>query len=129
MLEPSKLTKQVQAMGKEFAARQRKQADLVALAHRWLARYTEQGGRLRHPARAIRAAIPTDEPFDAHYPLPDIPERFTVIAADGSQIQPDRHGVALYYLINVGSLVYRHGSGETPEAYSQPTMGYTEDDV
>ncbi len=116
-------------MGEELAARQRQHADLVMLAHRWLAQYADQGERLRHPARATRAAIPTDEPLNAVHPLPAIPGRFTVIAADGSQIQPDRHGAVLYHLINIGSLVYRHGSGETPEAHSEPTLGYTEADV
>jgi hypothetical protein len=129
MLELSKLTGQVRAMGEDFAARRQKYADLVALATHWLTQYADQGEQLRHPARAVHAAIPTDEPLNAHYPAPDVPERFTIIAADGTQIQPDRHGVALYYLINIGSLVYRHGSGKAPEAYSHPTMGYTEADV
>ncbi|MDY6875216.1 MAG: DNA double-strand break repair nuclease NurA [Chloroflexota bacterium] len=128
-LELSRLTGQVRVMGEELATRERHFADQVNLARRWLAQYADQGERLRHPARSIRAAIPTGEPLDAVHPLPAIPERFTVIAADGSQIQPDRHGAALYYLINVGSLVYRHGSGKTPEAHSEPTLGYTEKDV
>jgi len=128
-LELSRLTGQVRAMGEEVAARQRQRANLVVLAHRWLDQYADEGERLRHPARTIHAAVPTDEPLNAVHPLPAIPERFIVIAADGSQIQPDRHGAALYYLINVGSLVYRHGSGETPEAHSEPTLGYTEADM
>lgn len=128
-LELGKLTEQVQVMGEEFAARRRRRADRVELARRWLSRYADQGARLRHPARALRAAIPSEEPLDAEHPLPAVPRRLTVVAADGSQIQPDRHGVALYYLINVGSLVYRHGSGQPPEAYSQPTLGYTEGDL
>jgi len=128
-LELSKLTAQVQAMGEEFAARQREYADLVTLARGWLAQYADQGEQLRHLAREFRAAIPTAEPLDAPHPLPAIPEQFTVAAADGSQIQPDRHGAALYYLINVGSLVYRHGSGQAPEPYSQPALGYTESDL
>jgi len=128
-LELGKLTGQVRVMGEEFAARQRQRADRVQLARRWLAEYADQGEKLRHPARAIRAAIPTGELLNADYALPAVPERLTVVAADGSQIQPDRHGVALYYLINVGSLVYRHGSAQPPEAYSQPTLGYTEGDV
>ena len=128
-LELSRLTGQARAMGGELAARERQFADQVELARRWLAQYADQGERLRHPARSVRAAIPTGEPLDAVHPLPAIPERFTVIAADGSQIQPDRHGAALYHLINVGSLVYRHGSGEAPEAHSEPTLGYTEADV
>jgi hypothetical protein len=128
-LELSELTGQVQAMGEALAARRRQHADWVALARRWMAQYADQGERLRHPARAVGAAIPTDEPFDASIPLPASPERFTVIAADGSQIQPDRHGAALYHLINVGSLVYRHGSGQAPEPRSEPTLGYTEDEL
>jgi len=116
-------------MGKELAARERQFDDLVVLARRWLARYADQGARLRHPDRTIRAAIPTDEPLDTVHPLPAIPERFTVVAADGSQIQPNPHGVALYYLINVGSLVYRHGSGKAPEPHSEPSLGYAEADL
>jgi len=128
-LELSRLAGQVRAMGEELATRERQHADMVALARRWLTQYTDQGERLRHPARTIRAAIPTDEAMDTVHPLPAIPERFTVIAADGSQIQPDPHGAALYYVLNVGSLVYRHGSGEAPEAHSEPTLGYTEADM
>ncbi len=129
-LELSKLTTQVQALGRELAAREREQADLLALARRWLAEYADQGERLRHPARLLgQTAIPTDEPLDAVHTLPPMPERFTVVAADGSLIQPDRHSAALYYLINVGSLVYRHGSGESPMARSEPTLGYTEADL
>jgi hypothetical protein len=116
-------------MGEKLAARERQFAGIVELARRWLIHYAGQGEQLRHPARAIRAAIPTDEPFNAIHPLPATPERFTVIAADGSQIQPDPHGVALYYLVNVGSLVYRHGSGEAPEAHSEPVLGHTEADM
>ena len=93
------------------------------------ARVGHQNELLRHPALKFRAAIPTHEPLDATYRLPSIPTEFTFIAADGSQIQPDSHGFAFYYLINVGSLVYRHGSGQAPEAYSQPTIGFTEDQV
>jgi hypothetical protein len=128
-LELSQLTREVRTMGQAVAERQRAYVDLVHLARQWLTDYADQGAMLRHPACDIHAAIPTDEPLDATYPLPPIPQRFTVVAADGSQIQPDRHGVALFYLINIGSLVYRHGSGETPEAHSAATLGYTEEDL
>ena len=128
-LELSQLTRQVQAMGEDIATRQRQQADLVAMARCWMAQYADCGEHLRHPARAIQAAIPTDEPLDGIYPLPAVPEQFTVIGSDGSEVEPDGHGVALYYLINVGSLVYRHGSGEAPQARSEPMVGYAEDDL
>ena len=132
-LELSKLMPELQAMGKDLAARGRRQADLVEMARRWLREYGSEYGvdteRLRHPARAVRAAIPTHEPIDAIVPTPAAPEHFTVIGVDGSQVEPDRHGVAFFYLVNVGSLVYRHGSGQAPKPRSQPTLGYTEDDI
>jgi hypothetical protein len=128
-LELSQLTHQVRTMGKTVAERQQAYVDLAELAQQWLADYADRGATLRHPARQIQAAIPTDEPLNAVHLLPTIPQRFTVAAADGSQIQPDRHGAALYHMINVGSLIYRHGSGEAPEARSEATLGYTEDDL
>jgi len=51
-----------------------------------------------------------------------MPERFTVIGADGSAISPDRHSAAMYYLINTASLTYRHGSGEQPVAFTRPDL-------
>lgn len=128
-LELSKLTGQVQAMGRELAARHRKYEQMVQLARRWLEQYADQGEALRHPAQAVRAAIPAAERLNFQGPLPSIPDRFTVVAADGSQIQPDRHGAVLYYLINIGSLVYRHGSGEAPSARSEPILGYAEEEL
>jgi hypothetical protein len=128
-LELSRLAGQVRAMGQQLATRERDYADLVAQAREWLAQYAGRGEPLRHPAREFHAAIPTDEPLDAEFPLPAIPERFTFIAADGTEIQPDSHEIAYYYLINVGCLVYRHGSDRTPEAHSLPTIGYAEDDI
>jgi hypothetical protein len=128
-LELSQLTQQIRTMGEAAASRQEAYADLVELARQWLMDYADYGPGLRDVARLEQAAIPTEEPWDRVRPLPDVPDQFTVAAADGSQIQPDRHGAALYYMINVGSLIYRHGSGETPEAKSEATLGYTEDDL
>jgi len=128
-LELSQLTKEVRAMGEVVAKRRQTAVDLVRLARQWLVDYADKGPALRHPARTVQAAIPTEEPLDAAYALPSLPEGVTVAAADGSQIQPDRHGAARYHLINVGSLVYRHGSGEAPEASSQCVLGYTEEDL
>jgi hypothetical protein len=128
-LELSQLTQPVQSMGKAMAERQEAYDDLLELARQWLTEFADAGAALQHPARKAHAAIPTEEPLDTAHRLPPIPDRFTVAAADGSQIQPDRHGAALYYLINIGSLVYRHGSGEAPEAKSESTLGYREEDL
>lgn len=74
-------------------------------------------------------AIPTEEPVDASYPCPAAPSRFDVLAADGSQIYPDRHGIALYYLINVGSIAFRHGSGQAPDCRTEPRLRYDDADL
>jgi hypothetical protein len=52
-----------------------------------------------------------------------------VIGADGSQIYPDRHAVALYFLVNTGSLHLVHGSGEPPSASSTPHLSFADDEL
>jgi hypothetical protein len=43
---------------------------------------------------------------------------------------PSRHAITLYYLINVGSIVYRHGSGEKPQTFNPtPQLCYTTEDI
>jgi hypothetical protein len=74
-------------------------------------------------------AIPTDEAVNGSFPLPPHPARVNLLAADGSQIYPDRHGVALYYLINIGSLVFRHGTGGAPLTYCLPEVFFEDADL
>jgi hypothetical protein len=71
-----------------------------------------------------RGARPLDEPIMAAYPAAPLPNSATVIATDGSQIAPNTHGAALYYLLNVGTIIVRHGSGDPPEIISQPYLFY-----
>lgn len=74
-------------------------------------------------------AVPTHEGINRAFPAPACPARLNVLGADGSQIYPDRHGVALYYLINVGSIVFKHGSGEAPQVFSRPEVFYEDADL
>jgi hypothetical protein len=53
----------------------------------------------------------------------------TIVAADGSQIFPDRHGLAFYYAVNVGTIVYRGGSGQAPAVGTEPRLYYAEEEV
>ncbi|NLE99940.1 MAG: DNA double-strand break repair nuclease NurA [Anaerolineales bacterium] len=128
-LELSRLTHQVVDMGADAAARQREQAELIVLARAWLAEYAAAGSELRQAALASRAAVPVGEPLNATTAEPAIPEQLSIVGADGTQMLPDRHGQAYYYLINVGSLVYRQGSGEAPVAASSPFLGYSAADL
>jgi hypothetical protein len=79
---------------------------------------------------SLRCALPLDDPsaeaLDAHYPLPPPPAQATLIAADGSQINPDRHAAVNYCLINVGAIRMRYGSSEPPRPFTQCRLFYDE---
>lgn len=71
----------------------------------------------------------TSGPFTEVCPRPERPACLTVIAADGSQIFPDRHEIANCFLINIGYVVLHYGSGERPVMSSEPSLFYDEDDL
>ncbi len=133
-LELNKLTEAVGALGENAARRladleQRLPAALAILkdigcADAELRRKTEIAVKLRWPG-----AKPTEEAVDAAFPLPPHPARLNLIAADGSQIYPDRHGVALYYLINTGSIVFRHGLRQAPSTATRPEVFFEDADL
>lgn len=128
-LELNRLTQLIRQMGEVLARQEQGLDEWLRQARGWLDEFAEAGEELRRAAARAGVPIPTAEPLNAAFPLPALPQRFTVIGADGSQIQPDRHAAAAYYLINIGSLVYRHGSGEAPEARSVPDLRYLDEDI
>jgi hypothetical protein len=67
---------------------------------------------------AIRCALPLNERLDTHLPPPGSPLNAVLIAADGSQINPDRHASVQFGLINVGAIVMRLNSGETSQVFT-----------
>ncbi len=60
----------------------------------------------------LRCAVPAHEKLDGVFLTPEVPEPVTLLAADGSQIFPDRHAEVEFSLINVGAIQMR--TGETP---------------
>ena len=74
-------------------------------------------------------ALPTQEPPAATFDSPARPASLHVVAADGSQIYPDRHASVLYYLINVGAIHLEHGSGAAPGTFSRPYLYHEPDDL
>jgi len=63
----------------------------------------------------IRCALPLNESLTTHIPAPSSTVDATLIAADGSQVNPDRHNAIQFCIINVGAIVMRMQSGESPE--------------
>jgi hypothetical protein len=76
---------------------------------------------------SLRCARPEDELLTTHLPSPDIPAEAVVIAADGSQIAPDRHLPVDYYLINVGVIEMRLGADQPPETTISSQLHYGDD--
>jgi acylphosphatase len=72
----------------------------------------------------IRCAAPLDEPLIATFPPPATVDDVTVIAADGSQVNPDRHGSIQFCIINVGVITMKLRSGTAPEVCVQTEMLY-----
>lgn len=71
-----------------------------------------------------RGARPLDEPILNTYPPADSPESATIVATDGSQIYPRLHEAVHYYLLNIGTIILHHGSGEPPDVLSEPYLFY-----
>ena len=128
---------QVQQMGQNARQHaQRLQAlrqhanDLLQHNARELDRLRSKVEEARKQDPALRCALPLDdpsaEPLDGHFPLPPLPAQATLIAADGSQINPDRHAAVNYCLINVGAIRMRHGSSEAPRPFTHCRLLYDE---
>jgi hypothetical protein len=133
-LELAKIGRQLEQMGRTLAERAQAQRLTLPDARALLEQFAEELQRLREVAQSEagqqwRCASPGNERLDSRLPAPPMPERVDVLAADGSQIYPDRHGLAFYFLINVGGLAFRHGSGQAPEAMTWPRLFYAEQEV
>ena len=128
----SKLDAQMTQLGQEMARQAQRRGPNVARARRLLVQFSEALDALRLRVAETRggsAAIPTSEPLNQTYPLPPHPARATLVATDGSSVEPDRHGPALYYLINVSRIVYEHGSGKRPVADSAPQLAFGDEGI
>jgi hypothetical protein len=83
----------------------------------------------------IRCALPLNEPLASSYPPPfdqtqDKPDsviQATLIAADGSQINPDRHAAIQFSLVNVGAITMTLNSGEAPKIDTESELLYGDD--
>ncbi len=73
---------------------------------------------------SLRCALPVSEPLSGCYPLPDLPPAVVLIAADGSQINPNRHGQVEYCLINVGAIRIKNGDDSPPSTVIRSHLFY-----
>jgi len=74
-----------------------------------------------------RCAYPLNESLASSYPPPARASDVTLIAADGSQINPDRHAAIQFCVVNVGAIQMKLNSGETPEIFTDTELLYGDD--
>lgn len=75
----------------------------------------------------IRCAYPLSESLASSYPATAPASEVTLIAADGSQINPDRHAATQFCVVNVGAIQMKLNSGETPEIFTDTELLYGDD--
>jgi hypothetical protein len=84
---------------------------------------------VRDKDAGYRGAAPHTERIDCPYASSQTPDKAIIAAADGSQIYPDYHAAALYYLTNIGVFTYYHGTSELPSEVSEPNLYYADADL
>ncbi|MCK6585459.1 MAG: DNA double-strand break repair nuclease NurA, partial [Anaerolineales bacterium] len=112
---------QIKQVGLGAKERRKKKEEAQERARKLLETYSSELDALRSKvdsAKAadanIRCAVPVEEPLASHYPTADTVPQATLIAADGSQSIADRHSPVQFCVINVGAIIMKPNSGETP---------------
>lgn len=113
---------QAQAHRARVASRQQEVEDLMTA---YADRLAELRALIRREADVnprLRCAVPTNESLDSVIPAPDCPSAVTILAADGSQINPSRHARVEFCVINVGMVSLVRGSGQAPQIQTQSQL-------
>ena len=117
----------------DFSAQARALKERIAVRHQEVTNlieaYADRQDELRERVdRAselvprLRCAIPGEEPLNCAMPCPSLPETFTVLAADGSQINPSRHAQIEFCVINVAVVKMVRGSGQAPKIFTHSQL-------
>jgi len=121
----------IQKIGAGAKERRKKIEESRAEARKLLAFYDNQLDLLRSKVESakvidqnIRCALPLNENLASSYPPSASVVQATLIAADGSQINPDRHASVQFGLVNVGAITMKLNSGEAPEIDTQSELFY-----
>ncbi len=136
-LEFNKVVAQVQTMGRYLGHRSQGLANKLELALDMFNEATDLDAiheRIKlvreSSVSGYRGAAPAPRPDDELIcgvgELPQAPPSATLIAVDGSQVYPDAHAAAQYYLINMGTFVYYSGEPRLPEQSTEPELVYSD---
>jgi hypothetical protein len=126
---------QVKALGDVAPTRQKERQAILEKARSLLSKHAQELDPLRMKVsrvvetcdRSLRCALPVEEDLDAVFPLPGLPRQALILAADGSQISPDRHSEVEYCLVNVGAIQLSLGAAEPPATFVESKLYYDQD--
>lgn len=134
MLRLERLKSAIEALSQQTqATNQRAEIELRQVLH-WL-KTAPSAATLREnlpqeikPGQEI-AIPPLDLPLEGRLQPENAPPRGTVIiGVDGSQIPPDRHALALYYVLQMGALIFRY-NGQAPTPLQQAELHFAEHEL
>ncbi|MEO1742738.1 MAG: DNA double-strand break repair nuclease NurA [Cyanobacteria bacterium J06629_9] len=134
MLDLSKLARQMQGISEHLAREAAVGKERVAIATQLLQHATANQRslvetlRAHQPQLGFTVAEPI-EPLDTRIPIDPAPESHTVLATDGSQINPSHHEIAYCYLLNVGRVILHYGQSRFPLLDSLPEVVYRPEDL
>ena len=124
---------QIHSMGESAEVRARQLHELRGRASTLLESHSQnQDALIDRIERAaalvpnLATAVPTAEPLNASYPCPALPAEGTVLAVDGSQIFPDRHGAVLFSVINLGAISMEIGTARITQHEIESRLLYEE---
>jgi hypothetical protein len=131
-IDYSQVHRQVKQLGEEALQREQHLQALRENARVLLASLAQDGERLNHKVKlaarlhdpTLRCALPTAEFLDDHFREPPQLLRATILAADGSQISPNRNAEVEYCLINVGAIQLQSHSVASPSTHISSRLFY-----
>jgi hypothetical protein len=108
-LDYAAIQEQIHSLSGQLGARQAEEAQKASKATVLLDSLAGQNDPSRERILAaaalnsnLRSAVPTDEEFTAVFLPPALTQDYTLLAADGSQVNPNRHDAIPFCVINIG---------------------------
>ncbi len=135
-IDYQQIYEKIQEIGKGARERRKTMEERRKKARDLLNTYASELDLLRSKvdsAKAVDANIrcayplPLGESLASSFPVPDSVIDATLIAADGSQINPDRHSSIQFGLINVGAIIMKLNSAEAPQISTESELLYGDD--
>jgi hypothetical protein len=124
---------QIRKMGQLVPVFEKELDERREQARQLLQQYAEQVSALRklveHAAdvgKGLRCAVPAGEPLTFCKPTPEAHIELTLLAADGSQINPNHHDPVEFGVINVGAIRLKPGQNYVPEEITSTALLYGE---